>query len=141
MVKIYWMMFPIVEIDKKVVFLESFINGWLISWLVDFNKNPRALLLIQLLSLRITKYLLFFSSPGNVHTPPSRQCFGSLEHEVLLTEEKLQKSASSGWRVGEGSLEMFVPIYLPVEPKGSAQSQLQQIWFWRRIIHARADMG
>ena len=37
-----------------------------------------------------------------MHTPPSRQFFGSLEHDVLLTEEKLQKSASSGWRVGGG---------------------------------------
>ena len=36
---------------KKVVFHESFINGWLISWLVDFNENPKALLLIQLCSL------------------------------------------------------------------------------------------
>ena len=37
-----------------------------------------------------------------MHTLPSRQFFGSLIHEVPLTEEKWRKSVGSGWRVGEG---------------------------------------
>lgn len=74
-------------------------------WIDIFYRTSYTLRLgIRTKSLRITKYLLSFCCPGNVHTPPSRQFFGSLEHGVLLTEEKLQKSASSGWRVWGGSL-------------------------------------